>query len=700
MAGNYSQAAWPVALTTPLGPDVLLFGSFEGTEGISRLFSYRIVAFAPDPSKVEFHRLLGQPMSVRLRRNDGGERHFNGICSRVAEGGHDERFTEYHLELVPPLWFLTRRVQSRIFQNKSVTDVIGEVLAGLEYVISLDRERKPRDYIVQYDETDFDFISRLMEEEGIYYFFEDEGMRHTVVMADSPSAHKPLPGNSVLPFRPTVDAKQSGAFVYEWEKSHELTSGRFITRDHSFELTGKTTEHDSRVPESVRFGKVTHRFNVEGQERLEVYDFPGGFARQFDAYNPAGDPRGGHEGRVDEEGGIRAALHASRAVSGALAVRGASRLRNLASGYTFSLQGHPNADGTYVLTEVHHRGRFEIETGGGGSDFYENTFSCIPSDVPYRPRKKTGRPVIAGPQTATVTSPDGEEIYTDPLGRVKVRFHWDRCDQAPPDSPDSTCWVRVAQMWAGSNWGSVFIPRVGMEVVVLFEQGDPDRPIIVGCLYNNQNLPPFTLPDKKNISGIVTDSTVDGKGGQNVLTFDDTKGKEVIHLHAENDQLLEVENDEAQWVGGNRKITVDGKHTEVIKKNMAINVLEGTYIVEVEKNIAILRAQDMVSIRSKEDSIYLTAAESARLAVTDQETGTPFAEIVLKKDGSILIKGKNITIDGEESVKIVAPEVTITGATSAALNSGPPSGAALSSVKVQGTSASVSGMPVQINHGI
>lgn len=699
MAGNYTQAGWPLALSTPLGPDLLLISSFEGTEAISRLFRYEISAVSETPGAVEFHKLLGQPLSIRLRQTDGSQRFFNGICSRISEGGHDERFTSYQLEMVPALWFLTKRVQSRIFQNKSVKDVIAEVLSGLDYTITLEREPKPRDYIVQYEESDFDFISRLMEEEGIFYFFKHEGMDHTLIVADAPSAHPDVPGNPTFRFDPAVDAAHAGDYVFQWEKSHELTSGRFVTRDHSFEMTGKTPEDHSQLPDEVRFGTRPHRVGVEGHERLEVYDFPGDFARQQDAYSPGGDPRGGHEGRADEEGKHRAALHAERTISGALAARGASRLRNLASGFGFTLSGHPKDDGHYILTEVHHIGRFEMETGGGGTEFYENTFTCVPSEVRYRPQRKTRRPRIAGPQTATVTAPAGHEIYTDALGRVKVRFHWDRGDQAPPDSPDSTCWVRVAQMWAGSNWGSVFIPRVGMEVVVLFEQGDPDRPIIVGCLYNDKNLPPFPLPGQKNISGIVTDSTIGG-GGQNVLTFDDTKGKEKIHIHAEHDQLLEVEHDETQWVGRNRKITVDGTHAEVIKKDTTIQVTEGKYTIDVDKGWYHLHVEEMIDIKSKSNWISVFSPESIALVVVDKGSGAPKSQIVLNKDGTILLKGKNITIDGEESVKIVAPEVTITGSKSAALNSGPPDGAALSSVKVQGPAASVSGTPVQVNHGI
>jgi type VI secretion system secreted protein VgrG len=472
----------PLSVTTSLGPDALLLTGFSGREAISELFSFQLQLVAGNDTPVPFESLLGQPATVALALSSGESRFFNGIVKSFGRGAREAKLTKYRLELVPAFWLLTRRKNSRIFQQMSVPDILRKVLGGLDVDFQLQGTFQPRNYCVQYRETDFNFVSRLMEEEGIFYFFEHSADRHRLVVANTPQSHADVPGASTIVYDPTA-AQKSAQVVFGWEKDQELRSGRYTLRDSNFELPDNNLEVQATILESVPVGTVTHRLKVGTNAGLELYDYPGEYAKRFDGIDSGGGEQPAELAKIFPDGLRTVSIRMEEEALPSLQVVGAANARQLASGHAFTLQKHFNADGRYVLTSVEHSAQ---TPNAESSDLaYTNQFTCIPVALPYRPPRKTPKPLVPGTQTSIVVGPPGQEIFTDKYGRVKVQFHWDR--EGKRDA-NSSCWVRVAQL--GSS-GSMIIPRVGWEVIVAFEEGDPDRPIIVGRVYNAKNMPPF-----------------------------------------------------------------------------------------------------------------------------------------------------------------------------------------------------------------
>ncbi|MBX6316407.1 MAG: type VI secretion system tip protein VgrG, partial [Isosphaeraceae bacterium] len=445
---------------------------------LSELFRFLVYVGAENVTPVPFDRLLGQKVMIRLDLPGQKVRYFSGICCRIGEGGRDATFTSYHMEVVPQVWFLTRRAQSRIFQHLAVPAILKKVFEGFDVVYELRGMYYPRDFCVQYRETDFQFASRLMEEEGIYYFFRHSADGHQMVVADSPQSHPELPEPSRVEFERAEVGDQRMDRITAWEKVQELRPGKVTLWDHCFELPHKHLEAEKVIAESVPVGEVNHRLKIGRNERLELYDYPGGYAQRFDGVDPAGGDRSSDLQRIFEDNRRTAEIRMQEEALPGLLIAGGSRCRALAAGYKFTLEGHFNADGPYLLTRVEHRAELagDYRSDMGGEFHYHNRFTCIPAAVPFRPRRVTPKPVVQGTQTAVVVGPPGEEIFTDKYGRVKVQFHWDREGRS---NADSSCWVRVGSIWAGKQWGAIHIPRIGQEVIVAFEEGDPDRPIIL-----------------------------------------------------------------------------------------------------------------------------------------------------------------------------------------------------------------------------
>jgi type VI secretion system secreted protein VgrG len=461
-----------LSVDTPLGRDAFTLVTFAGDEGISTLFRFQLDLVAAD-SAIPFEQIVGQPVTVTLQLPSGTGRHFHGIVSRFAQGARTPTATQYHAEVVPSLWLLTRTTDSRVFQHLTVPEIVRRVLAGTPVQTSFELEGSyfARDYCVQHRETDFDFISRLMEEEGIFYFFRHDADGHELVVADGPRAH---PNVGTFPFDRSGSQAQR---VFEWEKTQELRSGRVTLRDYEFELPDSPIEASATIPESVQAGQVTHKLRLGGNEQLELYDYPGEWAERFDGVGP-----GREDQREDLLNIFRAApqsaeIRMQEEAEQSVIINGASTCRALESGHTFALRGHFNADGPYLVTSVRHSAT-ELE--------YTNAFTCLPGSVRFRPARVTARPTLAGPQTAVVVG-NGDEIYVDQYGRVKVQFHWDR--EGKKDE-NSSCWIRVAQPVGGRGSGFFWLPEVNDEVLVAFEEGDPDRPLIVGRLYNASDAPP------------------------------------------------------------------------------------------------------------------------------------------------------------------------------------------------------------------
>jgi len=552
VSGTYTQEHRFIRIATALPPDTLLLQGFRGVEGISRLFHFELDLLSEDKS-IAFSDVVGKPAVVYLSLADGKPRHFHGYISRFRQSGAEDKFFRYSAELVPRLWFLKRSVNCRIFQDKSVIDIIKEVLeeSGLsDHAVHTQGTYSPLEYCVQYRESNFDFISRLMEEHGIFYFFQHENTTHTLILGDKPSAHQNCPGQHLAHLDLTGGGPDEDDVITAWKMEQEFRSGKYALADYNFE-----------TPAIDLSSSLTSTVPIQGNDAFEIYDYPGGFGTRAD-----GDAAVGW--RMEEE------------ESQHKVIEGESVCRSFSAGYKFELKEHFRRDmnGTYVLTTVQHRASVGDQYIGGEEvgENYSNTFHCVPLSVPYRPLRSSPKPVMHGLQTAVVVGPPGEEIYTDKYGRVKVQFHWDRLGK---HDEKSSCWIRVATAAAGKRWGSVVIPRIGWEVVVGFEEGDPDRPLIVGSLYNAGMMPPYTLPDEKTKTTLKSYSSKGG-GGFNEVRIEDKKGSEQIFIHGQKDLHLRVKNDVYETilnehhtgvtadrfikVGGDNHTDITGNHNQKV----------------------------------------------------------------------------------------------------------------------------------------
>jgi len=517
---EYSQSNRPLVVTTPLGPDVLLATGFSGREGLSQLFQFRLEAVAENQADVAFDKLLGQKITVHTVLPGGKKRHFTGICSRILQGGRDDVFTRYSLEIVPQFWLLTRKVQSRIFQHQTVPDILKKVLEGLDVAFELQGAFPLRDYCVQYRESDFAFASRLMEEEGIFYFFKHSDAGSKLVVANSAPSHPDVPEHAKAIYDELAGGSRDDVRIHSWRKIQEIRSGKVTLWDTYFEMPQKHLEAEKTITESVQVGKVAHKLKVAGNDKLELYDYPGGYAEWFDGVDPGGGNKSGDLQKLFQENKRVAEIRMQQEAVNSLRIEGTSNCSQLTAGHKFTLERHFNADGAYVLTTVEHQAAVKGDyrsTDTAALD-YKNTFTCIPTTLPFRPQCETPEPMIHGTQTATVVGPPGETIYPDKYARVKVQFHWDREGKK---NADSSCWVRVSQAWGGGNWGGMTIPHVGQEVIVAFEEGDPDRPVITGRVYNAEQMPPLGLP------GNMTKSVLRDHG-DNQIIMEGEAGKQQI----------------------------------------------------------------------------------------------------------------------------------------------------------------------------
>lgn len=575
-------------VNTPLGKDKLLLTSISGYESVSRLFSFHLDMLAEGNPVIPFEQVLGQPMTVTLELPQEKKRFFNGIVSRFSQGEQfvgqnpNEFFTTYRAEIVPKFWLLSRRAQSRIFQHMNVPDILKQVLKEIDVEYRIQGTFQPRDYCVQYRETDFNFASRLMEEEGMFFFFEHSDGSHKLVVANTPS-YKSVPEFPSAIYETVASGVREDDRVHSWTKMQELRSGKYTLWDHCFELPHKHLDAEKTIQESVASGTVTHKLKVANNEKLEIYDFPGEYAQRFDGIDKGGGEKPAEVQKIFEDNARTVGIRMQEEAMLSMRIEGTSACRQFVSGHKFALERHFNADGEYVLTHVQHDASTNAYRSSEGVFTYANTFECIPAALPFRPPRMTPKPVLQGTQTAVVVGPAGEEIFTDKYGRVKVQFHWDREGQ---NSADSSCWIRVATLWAGKRWGTIHIPRIGQEVVVAFLEGDPDNPIIVGSVYNADQMPAYLGqgPDAKHkqdpkISGIKTCSTPGG-AGFNEIRFDDTKGKEQVFLHAERDMDQRVENDSReiihhnrhQIIGHSKKGEKHGDQREAVFKDKHIKV--------------------------------------------------------------------------------------------------------------------------------
>jgi type VI secretion system secreted protein VgrG len=642
MTPQYVQAERPLSISTPLGANVLLLVGVRGHEGLSSLFRFEFDLLAENGAKLPFAGLLGQKVTATIRFGGGETRHISGLVSSFSQGTRDETFTSYRMEVVPHAWLLTRKHQSRIFQYLSVPDILKKVLSGLEVDYQIQGTFEAREYCAQYRESDLDFVSRLMEEEGIYYFFQHSQSGHTMVLANTPQSHADCDPSTAI-YEEILGGNRPEERIYNWQKTQELRSGKTALWDDSFELPGKNLESTKISVDAVQVGTVSHKFLVGGNDTLELYDFPGGYANRFDGVARGGGDTSSELSKIFDDGKRTAEIRMQEDSAHGMNIHGASSCPQLTAGHRFELTQHFDGDGTYVLTWVEHRATLQGEyRSGGHADLnYENSFHCIPLALPYRPPRVTAIPRVYGAQTALVVGSAGEEIHTDKYGRIKVQFPWDR--EGKKDG-DSSCWVRVATPWAGKQWGMIHIPRVGQEVVVEFVDGSVDNPIVVGSVYNAEQMPPYALPDNKTQSGIKSRSTLGGGASNyNEIRFEDKKGSEDLLVHAEKDQHIEVENDETHTVGHDRSKTVSHDETTVIKHDRTEKVLNDETI-EITNNRAVTITQGNDSLKIKLGKSETEALQSIELKVGQSS---------IKLDPTqVTIKAPMITIEGQMQVEV------------------------------------------------
>lgn len=541
---SYDQSGRLLRIDTSLGPNKVLLVDLDGTEALSQAFLFN-VTLASGESQDKLKKLLGEAVTLWIGAEaDTDARPIHGMVRRISRhhsGGHDHYV--WRAEVVPALWFLSCKADCRIFQNMTVVDVLEKLfkLHGVTFTEKRTTKTYPvMKYCVQYRESAFDFASRLMEEFGITYWHEHEANKHVLVFSDVNIKAKMMKPDTI-----TYGGMATGEKLDWLEQDLEFRTGAFASRDYNFKTP---TPHSAREPTALKVPRMADH---------EVFDYPG-------RHQAAG--RGGELARLRIE--EQEAQHNI--------LRGGGNTRTLSCGVRVNIDDIDGAGKELVLvTSVRHFARdTSFWVTDGQESRYRNEFTAIPAAIPYRPARITPRPVVQGPQTATVTGPSGSEIHTDKWGRVVVRFHWDRNPDGSKDDSCS-CWVRVSQGWAGKNWGMMHIPRVGHEVIVDFLEGDPDRPVVTGRVYNNDNMPPWALPANKTQSGIKSDSSLGG-GGSNEFRFEDKKGSEEVYFHAEKDLNSLIENNEDRKVGGkgtgNRTTTIKSDDTLTIGKNLTSDI--------------------------------------------------------------------------------------------------------------------------------
>jgi type VI secretion system secreted protein VgrG len=677
----------------------------RGAESLGAPFQFTLSLLSDSPD-FDISSVVGDTMTVGVEAQEGTTRYFNGYVTRMGLVGIFDTHAQYRATLRPWLFILSSRINSRIFQGQSVPDIAKALFREhgfSDFEDSLSNSYAVREFVVQYRESDFAFVSRLFEHAGIYYYFRHEQGRHVLVLADSASGHKTSPGYEEVLFHPQgTPTSEADEFINSWELIHQWRPGAYASDDYDFERPR---------------ADLTAQLQAEAQHKkgdLEIFDYPAGHTDQ---------------GEIEDY--VRGRLEALQ--SDVEIANGGGDVRGIGVGDLFGLTEFPNEDQNkqYLIVSATYDAKNNAhDTGDSGDGHFTMSFTAMDSQVPFRPALTTPAPRVEGVQTAIVVGEAGDEITTDNYGRVKVQFHWDREGK---NDEKSSCWVRVAQLWAGSGWGGIHIPRIGQEVIVDFLEGDPDRPIITGRVYNADNMPPYTLPDNKTQSGIKSRSSQGGAPSNfNELRFEDKKGSELVNLQAEkdltslvkhdedrnvgHDRTTEIAHDETITVGNNRtesvtkqeSITIGGDRQESVGKSETVTIgttraltvgtdetiqvggqradsvakdeattVGGTQSLSVGKDQSIDVGGGLTLSVGKDDNVSvsgnLTVSVSKgetrqigkQLAITagDQITlSSGSASIILKSNGDITINGANIILKGSAKITVQASsDVVIKG---------------------------------------
>lgn len=571
-----------ITFDSPLPPEQeLQLLSFAGREAISELFSFQVELISQD-ARIELKKLIGKKVTMGIALADGSTKYISAHVSDFIHTGADGGIANYTAELVPWIWILSRRRDSRIFQDKTTEQIVKEVFAYYltlaDHEFRLSQPLKPISYCTQYQESDLNFVLRLLEQEGLFFTFQHSQEGHRMIISDDSSVLPQLERQPVIRYH-SASVTETADSITAWSSSRRFQPTRLSLKSFDYKQPGN--------PHLVQLNSVNQQGEVG---ELEVFEYEGLY------------------GYADVDEGMRKARHRLEAMEvQGKTFSGQSNCRAMEPGHYFELSQHYDHDNDtpedrqFLLLSVSHWGRNNYTNGAEAG--YQNSFNCIRRKIPFRPSLTTPRGVISGPQTAIVVGPPGEEIYTDELGRVKLQFHWDRNGEF---NDQSSCWVRSAQSGASGGFGSIQIPRVGDEVVVVFLDGNPDRPLIMGSLYNSTNTPPWSLPANKTQSGFLTRSMKGDGGTANFFRFEDKAGAEQVIMHAERNMDTEIELDETHDVGNNRTITVGGAHTETIKKDTVMNVQEGSLTIQVDNQFIQVSAKQHIILQVGDSSITLT----------------------------------------------------------------------------------------------
>lgn len=621
----------------------LLFQSLSATEELGRLFEFNVLALAEAKADVDLESLLGKPAYVSVQLDDSTQRHLHGIVASAGLDGASGAYAAYRLTLRPWLWLATLRADTRIFQSIKIDDLIKKVLEpyGGDIEFKLQGTYPTYEYCVQYRESDFNFVSRLMEQEGLYYFFKHTDSKHTLVVVDKMSSHEPYPQHDKFKFRQGLGQGQHVGVVSEWRHHFELQSAKTTINDYNYLTPGTALLKNSP---SMHSGAPA---------ALEVYDPPGEYL------TPA-------------EGQRYVKLRMEEADARYAAASAKTNLRGVAVGATFELTDHPRdaENAKYLVVGTRIDIVYSGYEAGKGDSHFSCSFSALRAKDVYRSQRITPKPYIGGTQSAVVVGPKGEEIYTDEHGRIKVQFHWDRLGKK---DENSSCWLRVATPVAGKAWGMIALPRIGQEVVVQFVEGDPDRPIILGSVYNAEQIPPYLLPDHATVSTFRSRSSKQGVAANfNELAFEDKMGSEYIRLHAEKDLLEIVKNDAHLEVGNDqfRKVTRD--LTEEIGQHMA-RTIGKDYTDTVGQNFHVSIGKDASTdiggkhgVNVASDASYASGASISvdsgagmDIAIASNLLIKAGANVTIEAGGTLTLKGTMINIEGSGIVGIVGSLVKI-----------------------------------------
>jgi type VI secretion system secreted protein VgrG len=608
-----SQYRFPLQSQISFKDDTCNIVSVRGREALSEPFLYEVELESQDRA-LQLQSTVGTGMSVGVMRTGAEPRWINGVVTRFAQTPGTVRTAGYRAELRPWLWLLTLRADCRIFQGKSVPAILEELFRGQAFRSELTGAYDPRDFCVQYRETDFDFASRLMEEEGISYYFEHQRGSHTMVLVDDAEKFAPCPGLATAQVRPAGTPEELEDAVTACTREHAVTTDRVALDDYNFQTPSTPLLASS----------------AGDQANTVMFEYPGRYTRQA-------------------AGERLARLRWEARTVGAERLRGHGTCRGFVAGHRFTLGGHerPDFNTAYVLRTLSLR---------ADQDTYANEFEAFPARTAFRPEPRTPRPTIAGTQTAVVVGKTGEEIWTDSYGRVKVQFHWDRAGRS---DENSSCWVRVAQGWAGKGWGSVVLPRIGQEVVVTFLDGDPDRPLVTGCVYNAVQTPAYALPGAQTRSTFRSSSSPGGEACSEIR-FEDKKGAEELYLHAGRNMTVDVVQDRNATIQqgnetltvskGTRTVTVQGEETH---HNGASFTHEtgGDYVLNVSGNL-VIKASGSITLEagtslSAQAGTSFTAKGGTSLQAS---AGTTLAakggiSAELSSDGITTVKGTLVKVN-------------------------------------------------------